>query len=108
MDHLHDVEGLVQSTYAGLNHVQGLLIALIAAILMKTWKQLFPMAAGATLAYLLIELIAPTLRGGAFHLPNDLLTLGFVVALLAKFVVFAVIIGIFFLIKSIFVKPAKA
>lgn len=108
MNYLNDASGLIQSTYAGLNHIEGLLIALIAAILMKDWKQLFPMALGATLAYQLFRLIEPALHGGAFRLPPDLLTLGYWLAILAQILIFALIIALFFFVKSIFIKTAKA
>ena len=104
----YDPMSMLQSTYQGLNQVQGLLIALIAAILMKDWKQLFPMAAGATLVNLIVGLIEPVLRGGSFRLPDNLITLGFWISLIFTFLIFAVIIALFFLVKSMFIKTAKA
>jgi hypothetical protein len=104
----YDPMSMLQATYQGLNQVQGLLIALIAAILMKDWKQLFPMAAGATLVNFLVGLVEPVLRGGTFRLPENLLTLYFLLSLIATFVIFALIIAIFFFIKSMLLKTAKA
>jgi hypothetical protein len=108
MPYAHDTVSLLQTTYSGLNHVQGLLIAIIAAILMKQWKQLFPMAAGATLVNLLVNLVEPVLRGGQFHLPENLISLTFWLELFVTLLIFALIIAIFFFVKSLFIKPAKA
>lgn len=108
MPYVHDSISLLQSTYAGLNQVQGLLIAVIASILMKDWKQLAPMAFASTLVYLVVSLVEPVFHGGAFRLPEDLLTLGFWLGLVAKFLIFMVIIALFFAIKGLFLKTAKA
>jgi hypothetical protein len=104
----YDPMSMLQATYQGLNTVQGILIAIIASILMKDWKQLFPMAAGATLVNFLVSLVEPVLRGGTLHLPDNLITLYFLLSLIAEFVIFALIIAIFFFIKSMLLKTAKA
>lgn len=95
--------GLAQGGFDGVNQILGLLIALIAAILMASWKRLWAMAVGATLIHLIIGVVRPALDGGEIRLP-DVLTLPFWMTALALFLGYCVVIAIFFLIKSLFVK----
>lgn len=94
------VFGLAQGGFDGVNQVMGLLIAVIAALLMPAWSRLWASALGAALVHVAIGVIRPVLDGGAFLLP-DLLSLGFWMMLLALFLGYAIVIGVFFLIKSL-------
>ena len=88
---------------------RNLVIALIAAIFMSSWKQWIPFAVLAVFAHIVIEKLAPVLAGDeAFSLPPimetefwmraGVLALGYMIT-----------IGVFFLIKSlIFRKSAGA
>ncbi len=98
--------GLAQGGFDGVNQIMGLLIALIAAILMASWKRLWAMALGSTVAHILIDVIRPALDGGEIRLP-EVLTLPFWITVLALFLGYCVVIAIFFLIKSLFVKGGK-
>ncbi len=92
--------GLAQGGFDGVNQVTGLLIAVIAALLMTGWKRLWATALGAALVHVVIGVMLPVLDGGALVLP-PLLTLGFWMALLALFLGYAIVIAVFFLIKSL-------
>lgn len=92
--------GLAQGGFDGVNQVMGLLIAVIAALLMTSWRRLWASALGAALVHVAIGVIRPVLDGGALVLP-PLLTLGFWMALLALFLGYAIVIAVFFLIKSL-------
>ena len=97
---LGGVFGLAQGGFDGVNQVMGLLIAVIAALLMTAWSRLWATALGAALVHVAIGVIRPVLDGGVFVLP-DLLSLGFWMMLLALFLGYAIVIGVFFLIKSL-------
>jgi hypothetical protein len=100
----------VHASFSSVNSQVGLLlVALVAAILMKSWKQLFPMAALAVLVDVAVMTLAPLLsRGhGQFRLP-DLLSPQTLLGFLALYIGFLIVIAIFYLIKSMFVKTAKA
>ncbi|SFS34411.1 hypothetical protein [Brevundimonas viscosa] len=92
--------GLAQGGFDGVNQVMGLLIAVIAALLMTGWRRLWATALGAAVAHVAIGVIRPVLDGGPLELP-PLLTLGFWMALLALFLGYAIVIAVFFLIKSL-------
>ena len=97
---LTGVFGLAQGGFDGVNQVMGLLIAIIAALLMPAWSRLWATALGAALVHVAIGVLRPVLDGGAFVLPN-LLTLGFWMSVLALFLGYAIVISVFFLIKSL-------
>jgi hypothetical protein len=96
--------GLAQGGFDGVNQVMGLLIAIIAALLMPAWSRLWATALGAALGAALVHVavgvIRPMLDGGAFVLP-DLLSLTFWMGVLALFLGYAIVIAVFFLIKSL-------
>lgn len=91
---------LAQGGFDGVNQVTGLIIALIAAMMMPTWRSLWGTAAGATLAHILVGVIRPVLDGGAFVLP-DIMTGQFWMTALALFLGYAVVIAVFFFIKTL-------
>ena len=99
---LTGVFGLAQGGFDGVNQVMGLLIAIIAALLMPVWSRLWASALGAALVHVAIGVIRPVLDGGSFVLP-DLLTLGFWMGVLALFLGYAIVIAVFFFIKSLIV-----
>lgn len=93
--------GLAQGGFDGVNQVVGLLIAVIAALVMPAWNRLWATALGAALVHVLVDVIRPVLDGGELVLP-PLLTIGFWMMLLALFLGYAIVIAVFFLIKSVF------
>jgi len=97
---------LTQAGFDGVNQVMGLLIAAIAALTMPSWSRLWATALGAALVHHLINAVRPMLDGGAFALP-PLLTLSFWMVTLALFLGYAVVIAVFFFIKSLLTGGAK-
>ncbi len=93
--------GLAQGGFDGVNQVMGLIIAVIAALLMPAWSRLSATALGAAFVHILIGVLRPALDGGALVLP-PLLTVGFWMTVLALFLGYAIVIAVFFFIKSLF------
>ncbi len=94
-------EGVLELARGGfdtVNQIMGLVIALIAAILMKGWNRLVAIAAGATLVHLLIQTLMPLINGGSLSLP-DVLSLTFWQTFVALLLGYLVVIAIFFAIK---------
>jgi len=94
--------------YNSVNNLPGaLLVALAAAILMQSWKQLLPISLLATFVYLAIQTLAPVLTShAAFHLPQIMDT-PFWRNAAVLFVGNLIIVSVFFFIKSlIFRRPA--
>ncbi|MBA4805397.1 MAG: hypothetical protein H2038_12165 [Brevundimonas sp.] len=92
---------LAQGGFDGVNQVTGLLIAVIGALLMPGWSRLWATALGAAFAHILIGVLRPVLDGGALALP-PLLSLGFWMTVLALFLGYAIVIAVFFLIRTLF------
>lgn len=97
---LSSVLGLAQGGFDGVNQVTGLIIAVIAALLMPAWNRLWATALGAALIHIAVGVVRPVLDGGAFALP-PLLTLGFWMTVLALFLGYAIIIAVFFFLKTL-------
>lgn len=101
MTFLSALFGLAQGGFDGVNQVMGLLIAVIAALMMQAWNRLWATALGAAFVHILIGVLRPVLDGGSLALP-PLLTLGFWMTVLALFLGYAIVIAVFFFIKSLF------
>ena len=63
---------LAQAGFSGVNQVLGLLIALVMALVMHGWRDLWRMAAGAAVIQTIIAAILPMLDGGQLAIPNVL------------------------------------
>jgi len=91
---------LANAGFDGVNQVMGLIIAIIAALLMGSWRALASTAVGAALVHLIVLALMPVLNGGDFALP-DILSVGFWMTALALFLGYAIVIAIFFFIKTL-------
>lgn len=100
MSFISGLFALAQGGFDGVNEVLGLIIAAVAALLMPNWKALWSTAAGATLVHILVGVVRPVLDGGALVLP-PILTVGFWLTVLALFLGFAIVIAVFFFIKTV-------
>ena len=98
---------LAQAGFTGVNQVLGLIIALVGALLMHGWRDLWRSAAGAAVIHVIIGAILPMLDGGAFTLPN-VVSITFWMTLLALFLGFSIVIALFFLVKSLFMGRGRA
>ena len=96
--------------FANINNPKGLLIALAATIFMGSWRQLIPVALVATVIHIVIERLAPVLAGGngQVSLPPDLMQETFWTRVLVLFLGYMVIVGVFFLIKSMLFRGSAA
>ncbi len=99
-DFLNGIFGLASVGFDGVNQVMGLIIAVIAALMMVSWRALGSTALGATLVHLIVLAVLPVLNGGDFVLPA-VLTVGFWMRALALFLGYAIVIAIFFFIKTL-------
>jgi len=97
----------VHHSFLEVNTSVGLLvIALIAAILMRAWGQIFTMAFLAVLVDELWVAATPLLHRGRFQLP-DFIQAQFWVNAFALYIGLFIVIAVFFFLKSLFVKPSK-
>ena len=98
---LAGVFALAEGGFDGVNQVLGLIIAAVAAFfLMAGWRSLWATALGSAFVHILVQALRPVLDGGEFRLP-DLLTMGFWMSVLALFLGYAIVIAVFYFIKSL-------
>jgi hypothetical protein len=97
---LSGIFGLAQGGFDSVNQIMGLLIAVIATLMMPAWRSLWGTALGAAFVHILIGVLRPLLDGGAVVLPN-LLSLAFWMTVLALFLGYAIVIAVFFFIKTL-------
>lgn len=98
---LQGLLALADSGFDGVNQVLGLIIAAVFGFfLMGAWRGLWGAAFGAMVVHTLVEAIRPMLDGGAFALP-DLTDGGFWISRLALFLGYAIVIAVFFFIKTL-------
>jgi hypothetical protein len=103
---------LADSGFDGVNQVVGLIIAAVFGFfVLGHWKGLWGAAFAAMVVHTLIEAVRPMLDGGVFALPA-LTELNFWISRFALFLGYAIVIAVFFFIKTLltggFGKKAKA
>ncbi len=96
---LNEILAFFREGFHHVNAIQGLIIALVAAIIMPRWRRLLPTAFIATVVHILADMLIPVVaRHAAFHLP-DLVSLGFWRFVATLFLGYIVVISVFFLMK---------
>ena len=106
--YLWDAYNFVHESFKSVNsQVALLLVALIAALLMKSWKQLWAMAFLALVLDILVMIFMPLLSHVSFHLP-DFLAWQTLLGFLELYIGLVIVIAIFYLVKTMFLKAAKA
>lgn len=109
MEFVDQAVEILRQGFANTNNPKGLLIALAAILFMGSWRQWIPVAIVATIVHIAIDQLAPVLAGG-----DGVVTLPPIMdpswwsatgVLLAGY---AIIIGVFFLIKSLIFRRAPA
>ena len=96
-----DVQGVMMDGFHQVNAVVGIVIALVAALLMKQGKQLLIMSLIATVVYAIAVVVLPVVTEHApFRMPDNLVTLAYWKNLGALFVGFLIVIGVLYFIKK--------
>jgi hypothetical protein len=109
MEMVDQAVAYLREGFANINNPKGLLIALAATIFMGGWRQLLPIALVATVVHIVIERLAPVLAGGGGEVTlPPLMEEGFWTQVLVLFLGYAIIIAVFFFIKSMFFRGAAA
>lgn len=98
MDLIDQAVNTLRDGFGQVNHPQGLIIALIAALLMPSWRQWLPMALLATVVHIAVNDLPGILQGGG--LPNFMVTEFWTTAGIL-FLGYLIIIAVFFLLKSL-------
>ncbi len=86
--------------------IEGLIIALVAALFVPAWHRVWAVALGATLVTIILNVLLPVLADhAAFRLP-PLMEPNFWRFVAALFVGYLIVIGVFFFLKRIFLREA--
>jgi hypothetical protein len=102
---LNQILDFLKGGFSDVNsQILGIIIALVAAYIMSSWRRWLPIAFGAMLAHLVIrDLVLPLIQGQKFQLPPNLMEKSYWIGdggalnLLAGYLV---VIAVFFLIKK--------
>ncbi|TGY89686.1 hypothetical protein E5163_00660 [Marinicauda algicola] len=90
--------------FAEVNAVQGLVIALVAALLLPGWRRIPVFALGATVVHLLADVLAPVFANGAALRLPPLLYVGFWEHVLILILGYLVVISVLAAIKRLIFK----
>lgn len=103
---LNVILDFLREGFSSVNAVQGLIIALIAAILASAWSRIWAVALGATVVHLIADALIPVIaRHAAFRLP-PLMDLPYWRTAAALFVGYLIVISVLMFIKRMFLSPA--
>jgi hypothetical protein len=103
---LNPILEFLKSGFDKVNAWQGLLIALFAVVLMRKWADLFLIAAGAVVVYMIVAYVTPmfghseAIKLADAKLPN-VMTSSFWIDAASFFVGFVIIVSMFFAVKSV-------
>ncbi len=87
--------------FAHVNGALGLIIALVAAYMLASWKRIWAMALGATLTHLIAEVMIPVLANQTrFALPENLLDWSYWRTAIALYLGYLIVIAVFFFVKK--------
>ena len=97
----NDFVAYLDTGFAQVNVVQGLLIAIVAAFMMYSWGSVFVVAIGATVVHVLVDALLPVLNNsGEFRLP-PVVDGEYWKYLLALYLGYVVAISIFYVVKRV-------
>jgi hypothetical protein len=105
---LNEILAIFRTGFNQVNVFIGLIIALIAAFQLTSWKKLWETALACLLIHIVALVLAPVIDHGAQpHLP-PLFENYFLRNLLALYVGYVVLIALFFFLRTRLMKPAAA
>jgi len=104
--YLHEIIDFFRTGFReGFDHVNavlGIIIAVVAAFVMPSWRRIWAITLGATVVHLIAEVMLPVLADHAsFRLPPDLLMLSYWRAAIALYLGYLVVIAVFFFVKTL-------
>jgi hypothetical protein len=92
--------GGMREGFADVNVALGILIALVAAYMLPSWRRLWAVALGATVVHLLAEVLIPVLANQSrFALPHNMTELSYWRTALALYLGYLLVIAVFFFLK---------
>ena len=106
MHFLNVILSFLREGFNNVNAVEGLVIALVAAIIAPAWDRVWAVALGATVVHLVIDTLIPVIANhAAFRLPQ-IMELPYWRTALSLFVGYLIVISVLMFIKRMFLAPA--
>lgn len=101
---VQDILAFAREGFAEVNAVQGLVVAVLAALSMSQWSRLLIVAAGAVVAHIALDVLSPVFAEvGPLRLP-DVLAPYFWRDLGLLYVGYLVAVGILFAVKRVVIR----
>lgn len=98
--------GFVREGFNTVNATEGLVIALIAAILAPAWKEIWAVALGATLVHLIADVLIPVVANHATLRLPPLLEFGYLRMAVSLYIGYLIVIAVLMVIKRTFLSSA--
>lgn len=110
MDQIHHYLDVVfqflREGFNNVNAVEGLVIALVAAIIVPAWDRVWTVALGATVVHLMADVLIPVVsHSSSFHLP-PLMNEPYWRTALSLYVGYLIVISVLLFIKRMFLTQA--
>ncbi|HEY0300053.1 MAG TPA: hypothetical protein VGC36_01900 [Rhizomicrobium sp.] len=105
---LNVILDFLREGFNNVNAVEGLVIALVAAIIAPAWDRVWAVALGATVVHLIADVLIPVIANHAsFHLP-PIMEYEYWRTALSLYVGYLIVISVLMFIKRMFLAPAHA
>ena len=103
---LNLIISFLREGFNNVNAVEGLVIALVAAIIAPAWDRVWAVALGATVVHLIADVLIPVVANHAsFHLPQ-IMEMTYWRTALSLYVGYLIVIAVLMFIKRTFLAPA--
>lgn len=95
----------LNASYHGVNNYQGIIIAIFAVVLMGSWRQLLPIALGASIVKLVVDALLPVVTKSGINTSEiklpEFMTGAFWNDLATLYVGFLILLAMFFAVKKV-------
>ena len=103
---LNLIISFLREGFNNVNAVEGLVIALVAAIIAPAWDRVWAVALGATVVHLIADVLIPVVAShAAFRLPQ-IMEMPYWRTALSLYVGYLIVISVLMFIKRLFLAPA--
>lgn len=104
MDILNQILEFMRAGFNEVNALQGLIIALIAALLLPAWGRLPMFVVGATLVHIAVDVLRPLISGGGQIRLPEILEFYFWQDVAFLLIGYLIIIAVLYLVRRVFLK----
>ena len=103
MDIVNQILDFMRAGFDQVNAVQGLIIAVVSALILPGWNRLPMMVVGATIVHVLVDAARPVISGGSVRLP-EFLELAFWREVAFLLVGYLIVIAVMYVIRRVLLR----